>query len=108
MDATLADCLLEVWRQALDQERPNVELEGQTPLRVERTRGKGLRVVRFRFGEHGLEGIEQNPATRSRWAELAQEGKRILQFSYRGRYFANVCEGALTRYPAWKALGLPD
>ncbi len=105
--ASLADCLLDVWRQLLVEDRPEVEVAGQRS-RVSRTRSKGLRVVSVRFAEQVIEGIEQNPATRSRWAQLAQEGQRIVQFSCRGRYFANVCEGTLTRYPAWKALGLPD
>ena len=53
-------------------------------------------------------GIEQNPATSSRWAALAEEGKRIMQFRCKGCYVANVCEGKLLRYPAWGALKLPD
>jgi hypothetical protein len=31
-----------------------------------------------------------------------------MQFSCQNRYVANVCEGDLTRYPAWHALGLPE
>jgi hypothetical protein len=53
-------------------------------------------------------GIEQNPATKSRWAALAREGSRIMQFRCQGRYVANVCEGKLLRYPAWTALALPE
>jgi len=53
-------------------------------------------------------GIEQNPKTASRWAELARQGNRIMQFRCSGRYVANVCEGKLLRYPAWKALELPE
>jgi hypothetical protein len=105
--STLAEALVDVWRQALVDGRAEVEVAGQRS-RVTRTRAKGLRVVTVRWGEQVIEGIEQNPATKSRWAQLAQEGKRILQFSCRGRYVANVCEGVLTRYPAWKAQGLPD
>jgi hypothetical protein len=55
-----------------------------------------------------LDGIEQNPETSSRWAALAREGKRVMQFSHEHRYFANVCEGELTRYPAWSAQRLPE
>ncbi len=60
------------------------------------------------IGNVEVEGIEQNPATNSRWAKMAQEGQRIMQFKVRGRYVANVAEGRLTRYPSWRGLGLPD
>ena len=29
-----------------------------------------------------------------------------MQFSCQGRYVGNVCEGRLTRYGAWRDLGL--
>jgi hypothetical protein len=65
-------------------------------------------MVEFDFGSNRLVGIEQNPKTTSRWAELAREGNRIMQYRCKGRYVANVCEGKLLRYPAWKALELPE
>ncbi len=104
---TLADVLLSVWKQAMADESPEVEVEGRR-YPVDRTRGKHLRVVALLVYDQAIEGIEQNPETSSRWAKLAKEGQRIMQFSCRGRYFANVGEGRLTRYPAWKALGLPE
>lgn len=104
---TLGDTLVAVWRRVLVEDATEVELEG-AHLRVVRTPNKGLRTVGFSFEGQALEGIEQNPQTTSRWAELAQQGQRIMQFSTHGRYVANVCEGKLTRYPAWKALGLPE
>jgi hypothetical protein len=64
--------------------------------------------VEIPYGRYKVFGIEQNPRTSSRWAKLARRGKRIMQFSYRGRYVANVCEGELYRYPAWRAMKLPD
>ncbi|MGD0250556.1 MAG: hypothetical protein ABSB97_06705 [Thermoplasmata archaeon] len=76
--------------------------------KVGRTRNQGLRTVALFYEEHPVEGIEQNPEKTSRWAQLARDGKQIMQFSCRHRYFANVCEGVLTRYPAWKSLGLPE
>ncbi|PYV18830.1 MAG: hypothetical protein DMG21_03875 [Acidobacteria bacterium] len=104
---TLGEALVEVWRQALENGKDTVELDGER-FRVNTTRGKGLRIVSFKVGSHGFDGIEQNPQTSSRWAELAREGKRIMQFSVSRRYVANVCEGKLLRYPAWKSLGLPE
>ena len=104
---TLGELLVSVWRQVLVDERPEVEVSGRRAP-VGRTRNQRLRVVGFAYGEGHLEGIEQNPETDSRWAKLAQEGKRIMQFSSRGRYIANVCEGRLTRYPAWRSQGWPE
>ena len=103
----LEEALVSVWRQVLVERRDQVTLGAQR-ARVGRTRNLGLATVAFSFGDHAVEGIEQNPNTQSRWAKLAQEGKRVMQFSCRGRYFANVCEGKLMRYPAWKGLGLPE
>jgi len=104
---TLGESLVELWRQALVEGRPEVDVAGQK-IRVTQTRAQGLLVVLFRFEEHVIEGIEQNPQKASRWAKLAQEGKRIMQFRINRRYIGNVCEGQLLRYPAWKSLGLPD
>jgi len=104
---TLGDALISAWQQALGESRDEIELEGQTH-RVTVLRSKGLRMVEFEFGPHIMVGIEQNPKTASRWAELARQGNRIMQFRCSGRYVANVCEGKLVRYPAWKALELPE
>ena len=104
---TLGDALISVWRQALEESRDTVEIEGER-FQVTATRAKKLRTVEFQFGECRLDGIEQNPQTGSRWAQLAREGKLIMQFSVNRRYVANVCEGKLLRYPAWKSLKLPE
>jgi len=104
---TLGDTLISTWRQALSEGCDDIELGGETyPVTV--SRAKGLRMVDFNVGVYRMMGIEQNPRTGSRWAELAREGKRIMQFRCKGRYVANVCEGKLLRYPAWKALELPE
>ena len=104
---TLGETLIAAWQQALVEGKPEVELEGGV-YRVGHTRAKGLRTVEFTFGGHRIDGIEQNPQTGSRWAQLARDGQRIMQFSLGRRYFANVCEGKLLRYPAWNSLGLPE
>ncbi len=104
---TLEETLISVWRQALVDGASAVELGGER-YAVSATRAKRLKIVGFDFASHRIEGIEQNPETGSRWAALARQGKRIMQFSCKRRYFANVCEGKLLRYPAWRALGLPD
>jgi hypothetical protein len=103
---TLGDTLISIWRQVLAEDRSAVDLEGRT-YSIGRTRAKRLCTVRFDYGDYRLDGIEQNPATTSQWAALAREGKRVMQFSCQNRYVGNVCEGSLTRYPAWHALRLP-
>jgi len=102
---TLPETLLAVWQQALVEEKKEVELEGES-YRVTPTRKKKLCAVDFEFGKHSFTGIEQNPETKSRWAQLARKGQRVMQFSCQGRYIANVAEGKLTRYPAWHGLRL--
>jgi len=45
-----------------------------------------------------LRGLEQNPKTNSRWARLAREGKKVMQFLRDGRYVANVLDGKVQFY----------
>src|SRR5512136_3471941 len=104
---TLGETLIEVWRQVLVEGKPRVELAGKS-YPVTTTRAKKLRTVRFDCIPYHIDGIEQNPETGSRWALLAREGKRIMQFSLERRYIGNVSDGQLTRYPAWHGLGLPE
>ena len=104
---TLGEALISVWSQALETGEGAIDLGGEG-FKVKRTSAKKLRTVGFRLAGQSFEGIEQNPQTSSRWAVLAREGNRIMQFRCQGRYVANVCEGKLTRYSAWKSLGLPE
>jgi len=107
LSMTPGEALISVWQQSLADSQEEVEL-GQESYPVKVFRAKKLRNVEFSYGDLRIIGIEQNPAASSRWAALAQEGKRIMQFRCNGRYIANVCEGKLLRYPAWTALTLPD
>jgi len=50
------------------------------------------------FDGNEIRGLEQNPETKSRWAQLARSGKRVMQFLSEGRYVANVVDGRVTRY----------
>ena len=103
---TLRETLISVWQQSLVDGQKEVDL-GQESYPVTVYRAKKLRGVEFSYGDLRIIGIEQNPATSSRWAALAREGNRIMQFRCKGRYVGNVCEGKLLRYPAWGALTLP-
>jgi hypothetical protein len=104
---TLGETLTLVWQQALADGQEDVEL-GHESSPVTVFRAKKLQSVNFRYGDLRIIGIEQNPATSSRWAALAREGSRIMQYRCKGRYVANICEGKLLRYPAWTVLALPD
>jgi len=50
------------------------------------------------FEGQRLRGLEQNPKTSSRWAQLAREGKKVMQFLSDRRYIANVVDGKVQFY----------
>lgn len=94
---TLEGALLRVWRSTMVEDVPAVELEGQAfPVRT--TPKKRWREVAFVFHRQDLRGLEQNPETGSRWAELARRGHQVMRFLSAGRYVANVVDGKVTRY----------
>lgn len=94
---TLDEALISVWRQALVEKAVVVELAGRE-YPVRRTPKRGLLQVDFRFDGQELRGLEQNPETKSRWAQLARAGKRVMQFLAAGRYIAVVVDGEVTTY----------
>jgi len=97
MTARLEETLISVWRQVLVENARTVALEsGSYPVR--RTSRSKLREVDFRFEEQMLRGLEQNPKTNSRWAQLAREGKKVMQFLVDRRYVANVVDGKVQFY----------
>ena len=93
----LSDALLSVWQQAFVENAKSVELERKT-YPIKRTSRTRLRQVDFEFDGLELRGLEQNTETKSRWAQLAREGKKVMQFLSGGRYVANVVEGKATVY----------
>jgi len=97
MDSSFEQALIEVWRQALVEHAKTVVLGSELFL-VRRTPKRGLRQVDFVFEGNEIRGLEQNPSTKSRWAEMARSGKRVMQFLSEGRYVANVVDGKVTFY----------
>ena len=89
--------LTEVWRQVLVENATVVELDGSR-YPVRRTPKRGLRQVDFVFDGNEIRGLEQNPDTRSRWAQLARSGKKVMQFLSEGRYAAVVVDGKVKLY----------
>ena len=57
-----------------------------------------LREVDFVFEGNEIRGLEQNPETKSRWAQMARAGKKVMQFLSEGRYLANVVDGKVNLY----------
>jgi hypothetical protein len=74
-----------------------VEL-GSERYPVRSTPKRGLRQVDFVFEGNDIRGLEQNPETKSRWAQMARSGKRVMQFLSEGRYVANVVDGKVNFY----------
>lgn len=97
MKASFEDTLIEVWRQALIENAKTVELASES-FPVRRTPKRGLRQVDFTFQGNEIRGLEQNPQTKSRWAQLARSGKKVMQFLSEGRYVANVVDGKVNFY----------
>ena len=91
------ETLIEVWRQALVENAKAVKVGGES-YPVRRTPKRGLLEVDFTFDGNEIRGLEQNPDTKSRWAQLARSGKKVMQFLREGRYVANVVDGKVTRY----------
>src|SRR5229473_7171685 len=101
---TLEGALLRVWRGALVEGAGEVELDGQR-FAVRETPRKRLREVDFVFEGQALRGLEQNPKTESRWAQLARAGHKVMQFLSAGRYIGNVVDGKVTIYGRKKKTG---
>ena len=97
MDASFEQALIEVWRQALVENAKVVEL-GSERFPVRSTPKRRLRPVDFIFEGNEIRGLEQNPQTKSRWAQIARSGKKVMQFLSEGRYVANVVDGKVTFY----------
>ena len=97
MAASLEEALISVWRQALVDDVKSVALENRS-FPVRRTSRSRLREVDFKFEGHQLRGVEQNPETASRWAQLARQGKKVMQFLQQRRYVAVVVDGKVQFY----------
>jgi len=97
MKPFLEEALTEVWRQAL-VENADVVVLGTERYPVRSTPKRRLREVDFVFDGNEIRGLEQNPETKSRWAQMARAGKKVMQFLSAGRYVANVVDGKVTLY----------
>jgi hypothetical protein len=94
---SMGEVLIEVARQALAKGAKSVTL-GDATYPVIRLKSKKLRTVEFTHDGRAITGVEQNPNTKSRWAQLAREGKNVMQFIQDGRYIAVVADGKVITY----------
>ena len=76
---------------------------GQISVAFEKLFGGGRGVSRFarsglRYVNLGRDTIlvEQNPAKRSEWAQLAKEGRRVAWLMREGEYLARIVDGETT------------
>jgi hypothetical protein len=97
MSTSLEEILISVWQQVLVDESSTVSVCGKK-FRVQSTSRSKLREVDFECDGEKLRGLEQNPSTRSNWAKLAREGKKVMQFLRDGKYVANVVNGKARFY----------
>ena len=97
MVISIEQTLIDVWRQVLVENAEVVEL-GTERYPVWQTPKSRLRQVDFVVEGNNIRGLEQNPATKSRWAQMARSGHKVMQFLNEGRYVANVVDGKMTLY----------
>jgi hypothetical protein len=100
-NAPLDQALQSVWKQALVDRAKRVRL-GNDVYPVRSTAKSKLAQVDFEFEGQSIRGLEQNPATASRWAQLARKGTKVMQFLVGGRYIAAVAEGKVTHFGSRK------
>ena len=100
-NSSLDEALLSVWRQALVERKKRVVL-GDDSYPVQSTAKRKLAQVDFNFGGQRIRGLEQNPATASRWAALARKGAKVMQFLVAGRYIAAVSDAKITQFGTTK------
>ena len=97
MELSFEQALVDVWRQAL-VENAEVVVLGTERYLVRRTPKRRLREVDFAFDGNEIRGLEQNPETKSRWAQMARAGNKVMQFLSERRYVANVVDGKVNLY----------
>ncbi len=95
--SALEETLISVWRQTLIEGAKAISVGGKS-YAVRRTARRGLCQVDFEFEGESLRGLEQNPETKSRWAQMARAGSKVMQFLSAGRYLGNIADGKVTLY----------
>ena len=97
MNPSFEQVLIEVWRQVL-VENADVVVLGKKRYPIRLTPKRRLREVDFVLDRNKIRGLEQNTETKSRWAQMARAGMKVMQFLSGRRYVANMVDGAVTLY----------
>jgi hypothetical protein len=87
-------CIISVWKQSLVESAKRIVVDGDS-YSVRRTAKSKLAQIDFEFQGEPIRGLEQNPKTQSRWAQLAAKGEKVMQFLQAGRYVAVVHDGKI-------------
>ena len=95
--SAIDDAFNSVWRQALVEQKKIVTV-GDATFSVRRTKKHRLAQIDFEVDSVEFRALEQNPQTKSRWAKLAREGAKVMQFLQAGRYVGVVADGVLKHY----------
>ena|ERR1700676_3739367 len=95
--SAIDDAFLSVWRQALVEQKKIITV-GDSTSSVRRTTKQHLTQIDFELDGVEFRGLEQNPQTKSRWAKMAREGAKVMQFLRAGRYVGVVADGVLKHY----------
>jgi hypothetical protein len=96
-ETVIDDAFLSVWLQALVEQKKIVTV-GNCTFSVRRTAKHRLAQINFEVDGLEFRGLEQNPQTKSRWAKMAREGAKVMQFLRAGRYVGVVADGVLKHY----------
>ena len=95
--STIDDRFISVWRQALVEQKKIISV-GDATFSVRRTAKHRLAQIDFELDGVEFRALEQNPQTKSRWAKMAREGAKVMQFLRAGRYVGVVADGVLKHY----------
>jgi len=95
--STIDDAFISVWRQALVEQK-KIASVGGAAFPVRRTSKNRLAQIDFQVNGVDFRALEQNSQTKSRWAKMAREGAKIMQFLRAGRYVGVVVDGVLKHY----------
>src|SRR5260370_41368212 len=93
----LDEALLAVWKQALVEGKKRVRL-GENTYPVQSTPKRALAKVDFEFVGQRIRGLQQNPATGSRWAGLARQSAKGMQLLIGGRRIPAASDGKGTHF----------
>jgi len=74
MAISFEQAMIDVWRQVL-VENAEVVVLATVRYPVRQTPKRRLRQVDFTFDGNEIRGLEQNPKTKSRWAQMARATK---------------------------------